>query len=104
VDIDGCSRSGCARSSSRGPGGWRARVIALALARAGLAVLDDRPARQCAQGLGVIVTGTLGVLVKARLAGQIPQVRSLLDELQKRGFHLDPKTRAAALQQAGETP
>ncbi|HUG90925.1 MAG TPA: hypothetical protein VML55_08835, partial [Planctomycetaceae bacterium] len=47
-------------------------VIALALERGGLAVLDDRAARVSAAMLGVVLTGTLGILVKAKLSGLLP--------------------------------
>jgi hypothetical protein len=51
---------------------------------------------------GVTVTGTLGVLRKAKTAGHIPSVAPMLTRLTALGFHLSAPTRDAVLKLANE--
>jgi len=84
-----------------GPG--ERAAIACALAHPGCQVgLDDRQARLLAGQLGLKVIGTLGVLIKAKTAGLVPSVGTLLGQLQRMGFHLAPEVLAEALRLAGE--
>ncbi len=84
-----------------GPG--EAEAIALAIeARAARTVLDDKKARRIARGLGVTVTGTLGVLLRAKQRRIIPALRPVLDALQGVGFRVSDSLRERALRQAGE--
>lgn len=79
-------------------------VLALAAERPGaLAILDDGLARRFARHLEISMTGTLGVLVKAKKTGHLETVRPVLDELESLGFRLDQKTRAAVLELASES-
>ena len=57
---------------------------------------------QDAEGLGLRLTGALGLLIAAKRAGLIPAVGPLLDQLQALRFHLASHTRAAVLRMAGE--
>ena len=50
--------------------------------------LDDRQARLLAEQMGLSVTGTIGVLLKAKRANLISTVRPLLDAVQLEGFYL----------------
>jgi predicted nucleic acid-binding protein len=85
-----------------GPGELDA--IGIALERPGsLVLLDDRLAREYAQRLGVHYNGTLGVLLRAKREQLLPAVRPIIDRLQALGFRLAPITRAAVLEQAGES-
>lgn len=80
-------------------------TIALGLAKADpLLVLDDAAARAYAQTLGISLTGTLGVLVKAKQAGLITAIRPYLDQLDKLAFYLGTHVRARILSLAGESP
>ncbi len=84
-----------------GPG--EREVIALGLRSPdSLLLLDDGVARRCAKHLNLRVTGTLGVLLKAKNIGCLPSVRPVLDRLDALRFRLDPATRAAVLRLAGE--
>jgi len=84
-----------------GPG--EREVLVLARHRAGsLVVLDDLLARRYASILGVRMTGTLGVLLRAKRSSLLPAIEPLIGQLQQSGFRLDPRTRAAVLALAGE--
>jgi len=50
------------------------------------------------------VIGSIGILIRARLDGVIPSLKSLLDQLIVAGFHLDPQgyVYREALQRVGE--
>jgi len=79
-------------------------VLALALASADhLVLLDDAVARQHARKLGLRFTGTLGILLKAKQSGLLIEIRSILDELERKGFRLDKRTRAVMMKLASET-
>ena len=79
-------------------------VLALAVARPGcLALLDDGHAQRCAAMLGVTFTGTLGVLVRAKREGLLPEVRPCLDTLHALRFRVAPTLRESVLRMVGET-
>lgn len=67
-----------------------------------LVILDDALARIYAQQLNVRMTGTLGVLLKAKQAGYVSAIAPILDELNTLSFRLAPATRAAVLGLANE--
>lgn len=48
------------------------------------------------------VTGTLGILLRAKERGLLESVASMLDQLASLGFRLAPRLRATALRMAGE--
>ncbi|MEM1118771.1 MAG: DUF3368 domain-containing protein [Bacteroidota bacterium] len=84
-----------------GPG--ESAALSYALARPGVAaVLDDRPARACARGLGVGVIGTLGVLALAKREGLVPVLRPVIERLIASGYHLGAGLVALVLEEAGE--
>ncbi len=54
-------------------------------------LLDDKLARPMGRRLGVPVTGTLGVLLRAKHVGVVVQLRSLVTRLQsERDYCIDP--------------
>jgi predicted nucleic acid-binding protein len=65
-------------------------------------ILDDRLARRVAESLNIRLTGTLGLLLDAKQAGLISQIRPLLDQLQALRFRLSQPTYQAVLKLAGE--
>jgi len=66
-----------------------ASAIALALEFTNvLLILDDLKGRKHAEKLGLRVTGTLGVLVKAKQSGCIPDLRPLIETLISSGFRV----------------
>ena len=67
-------------------------------------ILDDRKARRIATALGLTVTGTLGILVQAKIAGQLPSVRDAIVALEQRGMWIAPNLAAKAISLAGENP
>jgi predicted nucleic acid-binding protein len=78
-------------------------VLALALESAEpLVVLDDSLARRFARRLDLPLTGTLGLLLKAKQTGCINQLRPVLRQLQALEFRLDRATRENVLKLAGE--
>jgi predicted nucleic acid-binding protein len=80
-----------------------ASAIALALENPGCSViLDERKGRNLAVALGLNVTGTLGLLVKAKLQGLIPSVRPWLMRFQEAGFRCAEDVQQALLHAAGE--
>ena len=67
-----------------------------------LVILDERLGRLHAEALKLTFTGTLGILLRAKVEGRIPRIESLLAHLDLLGFRLSAKTHAAVLRQAGE--
>ena len=79
-------------------------VIVLALeVNAGLVLLDEREARLQAKRLGLRVTGTLGVLLRAKKLGLIKSLREELDKLKETGFHISESLEEEILNVAGES-
>jgi uncharacterized protein len=67
-------------------------------------LLDDKLARRMARRLGVPVTGTLGVLLRAKQVGLIVELRSLITRLQSEGdYYIDPGLIEKALLATGES-
>jgi predicted nucleic acid-binding protein len=87
--------------ASLGRGESEALGLALEL-KAKLVIVDDRPARRLALGLGIPVVGTVGILLRAKAIGVVASVRPLIDKLLEVGFHLSPAIREKVLTDAGE--
>ncbi len=84
-------------------GAGEREVLALALERPhALVILDDALARRFAQRLEIALTGTLGLLLKAKQIGRVERIEPFLDQLEALNFRLDPETRARVLRMAGE--
>ena len=78
-------------------------VLALALEMPQpLVILDDALARRFARRLNLTMTGTLGILLRAKREGYIPLVRPILDRLKTLNFRVDQATRAEILALAAE--
>lgn len=70
-------------------GAGEAQVLALAIEEPGsLVILDDRLAREVARLRSLRITGTAGVLLKAKHEGHILAVAPLLDRLMQLDFRL----------------
>jgi len=67
-----------------------------------LLILDDALARRFAQRFQLAMTGTLGLLLRAKQIGRVERVEPFLDRLEALHFRLDEGTRASVLQIAGE--
>lgn len=84
-------------------GAGETQVLAHCLARKGAtAVLDDRAARRCAGAFDIAMLGTLGVVVRAKHDGLIPEAKPLLEDLRRQGLRLKPELVRAVLGRVGE--
>ena len=80
-----------------------AEVIALGqILNADLVIIDERLGRRHARRLGLPLTGTLGVLLKAKAAGLIPEIATIIDEIRRCGIRLSEALVAKVLEVAGE--
>lgn len=80
-----------------------ASAIALAVETPGSTIiLDDYKARRVAERLGLQITGTIGVLIKAKLRGKIPSIKPYLEQIARTDFRLTKEVELQALAQAGE--
>ena len=80
-----------------------ASAIVLALEMPGnTIVLDDLQARKLAEQLGISITGTLGIIIKAKLNGLIPSIKPILNKIKQTNFRISPSLEAAALNEANE--
>lgn len=78
-------------------------AIALARNKNALLIIDETEGREVARRLGVRITGTLGILVEAKLRGLIPKVRPELDRLKdESNFRFTEELFVMALRNAGE--
>lgn len=81
-----------------------AEVIALAQElQAGLVIIDERLARRHAERLNLPLTGTLGVLLRAKNAGLISRLEPLITEIRANGIRLGSTLVRRALDLAGES-
>ena len=71
---------------------------------ADLLIIDDNAAKKTAKFLGLHVTGTLGVLLRAKRMGLVEEIAPLIEDLCKNGFYVDETVKAMALKQASENP
>lgn len=80
-------------------------AIALASALPGsLVVLDDLRARRAARSVGLRLTGTLGVLLRAKREGRLTSLSNALEVMERTGFRLSADLRDSVLRLAGEGP
>lgn len=70
--------------------------------QADLVILDDNAAKKTAKYLGLTVTGTLGVLLKAKREGYIDFVKPMIDDLLSAGFFISEQIINYVLEVAGE--
>lgn len=83
-----------------------AEAIALAVERKpSLLLIDERDGRQMARALDIPLTGTLGVLLRAKNLGHLSAIKPLLTELvQQHQFRLHADLVKRVLVEAGEVP
>ena len=86
-------------------GRGEAEAIALAQGKPGaLLLLDDARARRVAEQMGLRRIGTVGLLRRAKKAGLIDEVKSILEALQTYGIFIHQKLVIAVLRDLGEEP
>jgi len=67
-----------------------------------LVILDDKLGRRIAEMQGFRLTGTAGVLLRAKEKGLIPAVKPAMEKLLSLNFRLKPDLVKAILELAGE--
>lgn len=72
-------------------------TLALALLRGAVAVLDDGDGRRAARALGILHTGTAGVVAEGKRLGLIPSAGAVLLSLRATGVYLPPDPLLSAL-------
>jgi predicted nucleic acid-binding protein len=78
-------------------------AIALALETPdSIIILDNYKARKIADQLGLIFTGTIGMIIKAKLNGIIPSIKPLFEKIKQTGFRLLAEIELQALHEAKE--
>ena len=65
-------------------------------------ILDDKRARQIAKQFDLPITGTVGVIVRAKERGFVSAVEPVLNELRAVGFAISDRLKAEALRLARE--
>ncbi len=65
-------------------------------------LIDEKKGRKIALENGIVVTGTLGVILKAKQSGNIPLILPLLEELKTIGFYIGKEIETRLLIDAGE--
>jgi len=76
-------------------------VLALELS-ADLILLDDYDARKVARSFGLKVTGTIGILIKAKQEDKIRSLKKEINGLMKSGFWIDRELYKRILKESGE--
>jgi predicted nucleic acid-binding protein len=67
-----------------------------------LLIIDDLKARKTAQKLGLKVIGTLGLLVDAKLKGNIPSIKPFLEKIKQTNFRISNQLENLLLDFANE--
>ncbi len=65
-------------------------------------ILDDYKARRVAEQLGLEITGTAGVIIKAKLKGIISSIKPLFEKIRQTDFRLSADIELQALKEANE--
>jgi predicted nucleic acid-binding protein len=65
-------------------------------------ILDDIKARKVAEQLGITYTGTIGVIIKAKLQGIIPTIKPLIAKIKQTDFRLSADIELQAMKEANE--
>jgi len=80
-----------------------AEVITLALEeKAKLVLIDELTGRKVAESLDLNVSGSVGILIKAKQLGEIEEVKPFLDAMLKQGIYFSQRFIDAVLQLMGE--
>jgi len=78
-------------------------AIALALETPNsVLILDDFKARKVANQLGLLFTGTIGVIIRAKLNGIIPSIKPYIEKIKETNFRISVEIELQALKEANE--
>jgi hypothetical protein len=83
-------------ATTLGLGEWEVLALALEISDS-LVIMDDGQGRRVGRLLGLIMTGTVGVLARATRQGLMPELAPMLDRLADLGFRLSAEAKATAL-------
>jgi len=67
-----------------------------------LLIIDDLKGRRFATGIGLKITGTLGVIIEAKLAGYILSIKPILNKIKATNFRLTEAIENTILLKCGE--
>lgn len=67
-----------------------------------LLIIDDYKGRKYAEQLGIKITGTLGVIINAKLSGHIESVKPVLDKIKMTNFRLTTELEKKILEKSNE--
>jgi predicted nucleic acid-binding protein len=67
-----------------------------------LLIIDERKGRKRAEEFGLSIIGSLGVLLKAKEKGVIPNLLEILKEIDKTDFRISESIKEKLLGEAGE--
>lgn len=80
-----------------------ASAIAFAMEQADcLLIIDDYKGRRYAEQLGIKITGTLGIIIDAKLSGHIESVRPILDKIKETDFRLTEELEKRTIEKAND--
>ncbi len=71
--------------------------------KADLVIVDDEAAKKTAKFMGLNVTGTLGILLKAKKEGYLESVEPIMNELIRDGLYISDTVKRFVLKEAGES-
>ena len=69
---------------------------------ADLVIMDDHAARKTAKYLGLTVTGTVGIIVRAKKNHLVASASEIITELIDNGLYVSEEVKKIALREAGE--
>jgi predicted nucleic acid-binding protein len=85
-------------------GAGESQVLAQCLlVKGSKAVLDDGEARAAAQSHGIGILGTLGIILRAKRSGLIPEAKPVIEQLLAHGSYLSENLVRSALSMVGES-
>ena len=67
-------------------------------------ILDDLKARKTAAKMNIKVTGTIGVIVKAKTENRIPSAKAVFEKILETDFQISDRILKQAIHLAGEQP
>ncbi len=67
-----------------------------------LLIIDDLKGRNLADALGIKITGTLGVILEAKLSGKIASVKPMLTAIKQTDFHFSKQLEQRILDKSDE--